>query len=31
MTESGKNILTVLDVMVDWGVSHRKSTLKHSD
>ena len=31
MTESGKNILSVLDAMVDWGVSHRKSTFKHSD
>ncbi len=26
MTESGKNILSVLDAMVDWGLAHRKFT-----
>ena len=27
MTDSGKNILSVLDSMIEWGLAHRKSTL----
>lgn len=28
LTESGKNIVNVLDAMVEWGIEHRQSTLK---
>lgn len=28
MTESGRNILTVLDAMIEWGITHRESVLK---
>ena len=27
MTDSGKNILSVLDAMIEWGLTHRKSTI----
>ena len=27
MTDSGKNILNVLDSMIEWGLAHRKSTI----
>lgn len=28
LTESGKNILSVMDAMVAWGISHRELTLR---
>jgi DNA-binding HxlR family transcriptional regulator len=28
LTDSGKNITTILDAMLDWGLEHRKSSLK---
>lgn len=28
LTASGKNILTVLDAMIEWGLAHRTSTIK---
>ncbi|KAB8153006.1 transcriptional regulator [Kordia sp. TARA_039_SRF] len=30
MTESGEKILSVLDVMIEWGLAHRKATLENS-
>lgn len=31
LTESGKNIVNVLDVMLDWGLAHRKSLFSKQD
>jgi DNA-binding HxlR family transcriptional regulator len=28
LTESGKNITTVIDAMLDWGLTHRKESMK---
>jgi len=28
LTESGKNIITVIDAMIDWGLMHRKGEMK---
>ena len=28
LTESGKNIITVIDAMIDWGLLHRKGEMK---
>ncbi|WP_020604794.1 winged helix-turn-helix transcriptional regulator [Spirosoma spitsbergense] len=28
LTESGKNIITVIDAMIDWGLLHRKSEME---
>lgn len=30
LTDSGKNILSVLDTMIEWGLAHRNSTIKVS-
>ncbi len=28
LTESGKNIIDVIDAMIDWGLTHRKSEMR---
>lgn len=29
LTESGKNLIDVVDTMLDWGLAHRKGVMKH--
>jgi len=31
LTESGKNILSVMDAMIEWGLTHRQNVVKEID